>query len=128
MQMATGTAVSAGLKTGKDYSYGSFMRYLTLVFSYAGTISLEKELKAVQNTAALQPGDIFIHGGSPGHCFIVVDVAENASHQKMFMLAQSFMPAQNIQVLQNGSPWFSLSETADVPYGELVAAKYLRRF
>ena len=116
------------LKEKKDYSYDNFMRYMTLVFSYAGTLSLEKELKAVTNAGDIRIGDVFIKGGSPGHCFIVIDVAENPAHKKQFLLAQSFIPAQNIQVLQNGSPWFSVDEAANIPYGELVNQKYLKRF
>lgn len=114
---------------GKDYSYAAFLRYMNLVFSYAGTLSLEKELVKVNNIADLRAGDVFIHGGSPGHCFIVLDVAENAMHERKFLLAQSFMPAQSIQVLQvDGSPWFSLSQNARIPYGGLVDMRYLRRF
>jgi hypothetical protein len=116
------------LKGKKDYSYANFMRYMTLVFSYAGTLSLQKELKPVTNADELKAGDVFIRGGSPGHCFIILDVAENAAHKKIFLLAQSFMPAQNIQVLQNDSPWFTLAQRANIPYGELVDAKYLKRF
>jgi len=116
------------LQGKKDYSYANFMRYLTLVFSYAGTLSLEKELKAVTNANDIRIGDVFIKGGSPGHCFIVIDLVENSAHKKQFMLAQSFIPAQNIQVLRNGSPWFSLSAVAMIPYGELVKLKYLKRF
>jgi len=112
----------------KDYTYPNFLRYMNLVFSYAGTLSLQKELQPVTNPADIKAGDVFIKGGSPGHCFMVMDVAENAAHKKQFLLAQSFMPAQNIQVLQNGSPWFSLGTTAEIPYGELVDAKYLKRF
>lgn len=117
------------LSTKKDYSYPTFMKYMTLVFIYAGTLSLEKELQPVTNAAELKTGDVFIHGGSPGHCFIVMDVIENSAHQKQFMLAQSFMPAQNIQLLQsNGSPWFSLNQAADIPYAELISLNYLRKF
>jgi hypothetical protein len=116
------------LKSKTDYSYASFMRYMTLVFSYAGTLSLEKELKAVTKADDIRIGDVFIKGGSPGHCFIVIDVAENSGHKKQFLLAQSFIPAQNIQVLQNGSPWFSVNAPANIPYGELVNVKYLKRF
>nr|WP_294944050.1 DUF4846 domain-containing protein [uncultured Mucilaginibacter sp.] len=116
------------LKGKKDYSYANFMRYMTLVFSYAGTLSLQKELKPVTNADELRAGDVFIRGGSPGHCFIILDVAENAAHKKIFLLAQSFMPAQNIQVLQNDSPWFTLAQRANIPYGELIDAKYLKRF
>jgi hypothetical protein len=101
---------------------------MDLVFAYAGTLSLEKELKKVNSVDDLTVGDIFIHGGSPGHCFIVVDMAQNAAHKKIFLLAQSYMPAQDIQLLQNGSPWFSLDKPAGIPYQELIDMKYLRRF
>ncbi|WP_158825233.1 DUF4846 domain-containing protein [Mucilaginibacter lacusdianchii] len=117
------------LQGKKDYSYNNFLRYLNLVFSYAGTLSLEKELKPVNNAADLQIGDVFIKGGSPGHCFIVVDVARNKAGQKQFLLAQSFMPAQNIQILQQSiSPWFSLNKPKNIPYGELINPMYLKRF
>ncbi|MFD1258455.1 DUF4846 domain-containing protein [Mucilaginibacter terrae] len=114
--------------TKKDYSYRSFINYMNLVFSYAGTLSLEKELKPVTNSNDLQTGDVFIRGGSPGHCFMVMDVVVNKARQKKFLLAQSFMPAQNIQIVQNGSPWFSLNAPANIPYGELINAAYLKRF
>ncbi|GAA4324218.1 DUF4846 domain-containing protein [Mucilaginibacter gynuensis] len=117
------------LKGKKDYGHDNFLRYLTLVFSYAGTLSLDKELKTVGNADQLQIGDVFIKGGSPGHCFIVLNVATNSQNKKVFLLAQSFMPAQNIQVLQDQhGPWFSLDKQANIPYGELVDKKYLKRF
>lgn len=117
------------LKAHKDYSYTNFMRYMVLVFNYAGTLSLTKELMPVQSPDDLKTGDIFIWGGSPGHCFIVVNVAVNTKGQKRFMLAQSYIPAQNIQILQNhSSPWFSLGETADIPAGSIVNLWYLKRF
>lgn len=117
------------LKARPDYSYKTFMQYMNLVFSYAGTLSLQKELIKVNNAAGLRAGDVFIHGGSPGHCFMVLDVIENANHQRKFLLAQSFMPAQDIQVLQqDAGPWFSLSRPANIPYGELINLQYLRRF
>ena len=117
------------LKAKKDYSYPNFLRYMNLVFSYAGTLSLEKELKKVNDPNELKTGDVFIRGGSPGHCFIVLNVAEDAHHHKKFLLAQSFMPAQNIQVLQeNSDPWFSLDKKSSIPYGELISKEYLKRF
>jgi hypothetical protein len=117
------------LKAGENYSYTGFLNYMNLVFTYAGTLSLEKELIKVNNADDIKAGDVFIHGGSPGHCFIVLDVVENPTHQKLFLLAQSFIPAQDIQILQqNNNPWFSLLQPAGIPYGELVDIKYLRRF
>jgi hypothetical protein len=115
-------------KAKKDYSYNTFMRYMNLVFAYAGTLSLDKELKKVQDPNTLQAGDVFIKGGSPGHCFIVMDVVENSAHKKMFLLAQSFMPAQDIQLLQYRSPWFSMEVPSEIWYGELIGKGYLKRF
>ncbi|WCT12900.1 DUF4846 domain-containing protein [Mucilaginibacter jinjuensis] len=116
------------LAAKKDYSYANFLRYMNLVFSYAGTLSLDKELKKVESENDLKTGDIFIKGGSPGHCFIIMDVAKNKAGKKCFLLAQSFMPAQNIQILQSGGPWFRLDEPANIPYGNLVQLMYLKRF
>lgn len=118
------------LKARKDYSYPTFMNYMNLVFMYAGTLSLEKELRAVANPNELKAGDVFIHGGSPGHCFIIMDVVENNQHKKQFLLAQSFMPAQNLQVLQYGPGyyWFSMDKITSIWYGDLIAPQYLRRF
>ena len=59
-------------------------------------------------------GDVFIRGGFPGHAVIVVNMAENRdTHQRVFLLAQSYMPAQDIHVLRNPtdselSPWYPL--------------------
>lgn len=103
------TAVSA------DYSYISFRKYLDRVFTYAGTLSLSKELKTVAwNT--MQPGDVLIQGGSPGHAVIVLDMAVHPENgKKLFLLAQSYMPAQDIHILNNPgdtalSPWYELKE------------------
>lgn len=101
---------------GVDYSYKTFRNYLDMVFMYAGTASLSRELPAVLYTS-LQPGDVFIKGGSPGHAVIVMDVAIHPNTgKKVFLLAQSYMPAQQIHILvnptsRNLSPWYELTET-----------------
>lgn len=101
---------------GVDYSYRTFRNYLDIVFMYAGTASLSRELQTVPYTS-LQPGDVFIKGGSPGHAVIVVDVAVHpVTKKKVFLLAQSYMPAQQIHILVNPanhklSPWYELTET-----------------
>ncbi len=97
-----------------SYEYPVFRRYLDVVFTYAGTYSLTQELVKAEYRD-IQPGDVFIRGGSPGHAVIVVDVAVNrASGQKIFLLAQSYMPAQDIHILINPSdpelsPWYLLN-------------------
>ena len=92
-------------------SYNSFWKYLEIVFTYAGTLSLSKEMKSI-DISEIQIGDVFIQGGSPGHAVLVVDLAENEKGEKVFLLAQSYMPAQEIQILKNPnddkiSPWYS---------------------
>ena len=88
-----------------DASHEQLLRYLTMVFTYAGTASLQRELDRstpVDRSAAdMWIGDVFIQGGSPGHAVIVMDVARYADGRTAFMLAQSYMPAQEIHVLRN---------------------------
>jgi Domain of unknown function (4846) len=90
----------------------SFMKYLNSVFAFAGTATLAKELKPVNDVKNIEIGDVFIKGGSPGHAIIVMDVAVNTEGKKVFLLAQSYMPAQDIHILKNPkngalSPWYS---------------------
>lgn len=98
---------------GQDSSYRNFRRYLTTVYIYAGTYSLSKELKPRSTMHEMRIGDVFIKPGFPGHAVIVVDMAEDGKNgKKAFLLAQSFMPAQDIHVLKNPtnglSPWYDL--------------------
>lgn len=108
-----GNQVSWVKQTGYSDAYESFRKYLDMVFSYAGTLSLSREMQKVP-LEEMEIGDLFIEGGSPGHCVIVVDMAENkTTGEKIFLLAQSYMPAQDIHILKNptneeGNPWYSL--------------------
>ncbi|HRG00009.1 MAG TPA: DUF4846 domain-containing protein [Bacteroidia bacterium] len=124
------------IKTTKESeSYQSFREYLNIVFTYAGTASLTKELKQI-SLSQMQIGDVFIKGGSPGHAVIVVDMAVNPqNNKKLFMVAQSYMPAQDIHILINQnkstiSPWYDLDETAsEIETPEWTfAANQLKRF
>jgi Domain of unknown function (4846) len=98
-------------KSSQSDSYETYWKYLEMIFQYAGTASLDKELKAIP-VSDLQIGDVFIKGGFPGHAVIIVDVAINPkTKHKVFLLAQSYMPAQELQILKNPnnsslSPWF----------------------
>ena len=114
-------------------SYETFRHYLMMVFNYAGTLSLEKELNNVA-IEQLQIGDIFIQGGSPGHAIIVVDVAKNKKGEKVFLLAQSYMPAQDIHILKNLNnsgmgPWYSTTNLESLNTPEWTFTKNdLKRF
>ena len=105
------------INSGKDQTgYQSFKKYNNLIFAYAGTYSLNKEMLPVPKIENLDAGDVFIQGGFPGHAVIVIDVVLNTNTgDKCFLLAQSYMPAQNIHILKNKyhselSPWYSISD------------------
>ncbi|XDD46081.1 DUF4846 domain-containing protein [Leptospira sp. WS39.C2] len=87
-----------------------FEEYLQFIYSYAGTISLKSELKKKQ-LRDLEPGDVWIEAGSPGHVVMVVDKAKSKEGKILFLLAQSYMPSQEMHILKNDtphSPWFAL--------------------
>ena len=95
----------------RDASYPNFRKYLDTVFMYAGSHSLSKELVPV-DVGDMRIGDVFIAGGFPGHAVIVMDMAvAEGTGKRLFLLAQSYMPAQQIHVLKNPtnrslSPWY----------------------
>ncbi|MFT5723895.1 MAG: hypothetical protein ACI9JN_001012 [Bacteroidia bacterium] len=102
------------VKTAKpDTTYSNFRKYMDLVFSYCGTRSMDKEVVKV-NVRDIQPGDVFHETGNPyGHAITVMDVAQDSLGNKIFLLAQSYMPAQSIHILVNpndlqNSPWYAL--------------------
>lgn len=113
--VVSGNKVSWASAPANDSSYGSFRRYMDVVHSYSSTLSLEKEIVPVPTTD-MQIGDVFIKGGSPGHAIIVADMAKDETSGKTyFILAQSYMPAQETQILRNLedprlSPWYELKE------------------
>lgn len=115
-----GNSVTWVKSAEKNDSYKTFRSYCNTIFNYAGTSSLSKELKKVDNVKNIQIGDVFIVGGFPGHAVLVVDICEHIStKEKLFLIQQSYMPAQEIHVLKNYnnnqlSPWYSIN------FGEIL--------
>lgn len=107
--------------SGKTPTTSNLWSYLEKVFAYSSTLSLDKQLKS-KLSKDLAIGDVFIKGGSPGHAVIVVDKCINDKGEVKFMLAQSYMPAQDIQILvgdNEKTPWYDLN------FGEyLYSAEY----
>lgn len=102
-------------KAQPSKSLATFEKYLNLIYSYCGTASLSRELKKVEDINDIQIGDVFVFGGHPGHAVMVLDLVENERGDKQFLLSQSYMPAQQMQVLTNlnrldGSPWYRISD------------------
>jgi hypothetical protein len=117
-----------------DHTYVSFRRYLETLFTFAGTWSLERETRTIA-PAELQAGDIFVQGGSPGHAVLVLDTARaTADGRRLFLLAQSYMPAQEIHVLRNPiqpalDPWYAADFGAQIVTPEWTfERRNLRRF
>lgn len=122
-------------KTKADSSYLVFRQYLDKVFTYAGTRSLSKELKCVKEMRDMQIGDVFILGGSPGHAVLIVDMAVNIKNgNKIFMMVQSYMPAQQIHILKNFnnkaiSPWYLVEDSKTIMTPEWdFESENLKRF
>lgn len=101
-------------KSGEDFSYATFRQYLDLVYSYAGTQSLQQQLRPVPFTG-IRPGHVLLQSRQPyGHAVTVMDMAyQPGTGDTIFLLAQSYMPAQDIHILKNPahknlSPWYSV--------------------
>jgi len=89
-----------------------FDDYLRFIYTYCGTRSLAKEMVSVE-VGDIRIGDVFIEGGSPGHAVMVMDLAENGKGERAMILAQSFMPSQEMHVLKGDdgiSPWYRVEE------------------
>lgn len=105
-------------KTTPSNTPETYWKYMETIFMYAGTLSLEKELKSIPFTD-LEIGDVLIQGGSPGHAVIIVDKAIHPKTKKwVYMLAQSYMPAQELQILFNpnktNSVWYEMPESNQI--------------
>ena len=113
-----GSKVTWVQKSSCNDSYGSFKKYMIQIFNYAGTASLSKEM-ITKTIHEIAPGDLFILGGHPGHSVMVMDVAiHSETGEKAFILAQSYMPAQEMHILKNpenssSSPWYKVNEIGE---------------
>lgn len=91
----------------------TFGKYLTFLFSYAGTLSMGRECEPA-DLKDIQPGDVFLYSASPGHVVLVLDVCEDGSGNRAFLLGQGYMPAQQFHVLKNPAdeddPWYYAEE------------------
>jgi len=113
-----------------EKNHVSLRHYLDIVYSYASTISLAKELKPASD---FEIGTVVIHPGSPGHCFIIIDESRNKRGEKIYKLAEGYTPAQSIYVLRNLdeqgiSPWYQLKmgpiETASYRFDNYKLVKF----
>lgn len=111
-------------------SHSSLRKYLDIVYAYANTVSLCRELKY---TNRLETGTVIIYPGNPGHCCMIIDEALGDDRDTVYKLAEGYMPAQSIYILSNPyepdlNPWYHLGK------GDINTAScsfhsyYLRKF
>lgn len=100
--------------------------YLQNLFTYAGTISLKRDSRPVQGAARI--GDFFLQSGSPGHAVMILDHVQDPAGRSLYLLGQSYMPAQQFHVLRNlympgevvpgfenyGNVWYELDPSGDL--------------
>ncbi len=100
---------------GAGGSYETYRKWLDTLMMYGGVDSVKKFDATALELDDIEPGDVF---ASTGHLIIIIDVVQNDDGDKKFMLAQSYMPAQQIEILKNpydaSTPWYSLEMVRQV--------------
>ncbi len=92
----------------------SFRAWLDVIYTYAGTASLSRDLVKVAPDN-IEIGDLFISPGFPGHTVMVADIAVDADGRKKLLLIEGFTPAMDAHVVQHvpafgEQVWFTQNE------------------
>jgi hypothetical protein len=129
-QLKGSNLVLIHLATASEISHVSLRKYLDLVYAYANTISLCRELKS---TDSLETGTIIIYPGNPGHCCMIVDEAIGDKSDTVFKIVEGYMPAQSIYILSNPyepewSPWYHLKKGEISTASCIFRSYYLKKF
>ncbi|WP_109299815.1 DUF4846 domain-containing protein [Aquimarina sp. AU474] len=127
-----GNKVTFHKTASTNTSTSNFYKYLNLIYTYAGTLSMYTELEKIK-VKDIKIGDMLIKPGSPGHIEIIVDEIINDQGEKMYLLAQGNTPAQNVCLLKNfentsTSPWYTFDEntSVDTPSYYFDKARFIR--
>ncbi|NVJ98971.1 MAG: hypothetical protein HWE25_12520 [Alphaproteobacteria bacterium] len=113
-----GRKVSWRVSEVQEHGREAFLGWMNIVFQYAGTASLARDLPEVKLKAA-RIGDLFIAPGFPGHTVMIADMALDTSGKRKVLLVEGFSPAQDAHVLRNLLPfssgdWYDLEDGKDL--------------
>jgi len=100
-------------------SHRNFRKWLDVVFTYAGTVSLLQETKKITDITDIKIGDILLDPGFPGHTIMVVDVARNSDGKQKVMFVQGSTPAQSPHIITRGfvfdrSVWYPINKSGTI--------------
>jgi len=128
-----GNKVTFHKTASKDHSKTNFYKYLNLIYTYSGTLSLYNELPKITNSKNLQVGDMLVYPGTPGHIVMIVDKVSDSKGNQRFILAQGNTPAQSVHLLKNPNdaqfnPWYELKMNSyiEVPGYYFNESKFIR--
>ena len=128
-----GSKVSFYKTAKQNHTKSNFYKYLNLIYTYSGTLSLYNELPKITSTKDLKIGDMLIKGGSPGHIVMIADEIINEDGEKRFLLFQGNTPAQSVHLVKNLedtelSPWYNLKLDAEIGVSNYTfsSSKYAR--
>lgn len=115
-----GNKVTFSKTATANNSKANFYKYLNLIYTYSGTLSLFNELEPVTKADDLQIGDMLILGGTPGHIVMLADQVVNDKGESLFLLFQGNTPAQSVHLVKNLedasiSPWYNLKMDTVIP-------------
>ncbi len=113
-----------------EISHPALRNYLDIVYAYANTVSLCRELTS---TTRLEPGTVIIYPGNPGHCCMIIDAAVHAGTDTVYKIVEGYMPAQSIYILSNPyepewNPWYHLGKGDISTASCTFRTYYLRKF
>lgn len=121
-------------KTAKsNHTKNNFYKYLNLIYTYSGTLSLYNELPQITAIEKLKVGDMLIRGDTPGHIVMIADEVVNEKGEKLFLLFQGNTPAQSVHLVKNLedtelSPWYDLKLNVEIGVSNYTFnnSKYVR--
>jgi hypothetical protein len=104
----------------------SWERYLALVFTWAGSASLQRHDTQATGEPP-RPGDLLIEGGFPGHAVQILDVATHGA-RTWVLVAEGYMPAQSFHLeLGPHDGWWLWEDGIDLGHWSF-APEHLRRW